>query len=80
MLTPLSWAKIDNYVKISKLKGVVNMFTSYQEMYYSAKSMDFIVRKRLDMVHMAFDSGYKATARYFNTDRIQYVSGVEDML
>jgi len=56
------------------------MFTSYQEMYYSAKSMDFIVRKRLDMVHMAFDSGYKATARYFNTDRIQYVSGVEDML
>lgn len=69
MLTPLNWEKIDNYVKISKLKGVVNMFTSYQEMYYSAKSMDFIARKRLDMVHMAFDAGYKATARYFNTDR-----------
>lgn len=45
------------------------MFSSYQEMYYASKSMEFIVRKRLDMVHMAFDIGYKATARYFNTDR-----------
>lgn len=45
------------------------MFSSYQEMYYASKSMEFIVRKRLDMVHMAFDCGYKATARYFNTDR-----------
>ena len=45
------------------------MFSSYQEMYYASKSMDFIVRKRLDMVHMAFDCGYKATARFFNTDR-----------
>lgn len=45
------------------------MFSSYQEMYYASKSMDFIVRKRLDMVHMAFDSGFKATARFYNTDR-----------
>lgn len=45
------------------------MFTSYQEMYYSAKSMDIIVRKRLDMVHMAFERGYKSTARFYNTDR-----------
>ncbi len=28
------------------------MFTNYQEMYYSAKSMGIIVRKRLDIVHM----------------------------
>ena len=45
------------------------MFTSYQEMYYSAKSMDIIVRKRLDMVHMAYDRGFKSTARFYNTDR-----------
>jgi len=45
------------------------MYTSYQEMYYSAKSMDIIVRKRLDMVHMAYEYGYKATARMYSTDR-----------
>lgn len=45
------------------------MFSSYQEMYYASKSMEFIVRKRLDMVHMALDSGFKPTARFFNTDR-----------
>ena len=45
------------------------MFSSYQEMYYASKSMEFIVRKRLDMVHMALDCGYKATARFYNTDR-----------
>ena len=45
------------------------MFSSYQEMYYASKSMEFIVRKRLDMVHMAMDVGYKATARYYNTER-----------
>lgn len=45
------------------------MFSSYQEMYYASKSMEFIVRKRLDMVHMALQAGYKATARYYNTDR-----------
>lgn len=45
------------------------MFSSYQEMYYASKSMEFIVRKRLDMVHMALEIGYKATARYYNTDR-----------
>ena len=47
----------------------MNMYTSYQEMYYSAKSMDIIVRKRLDMVHMAYEYGYKATARMYSTDR-----------
>ena len=45
------------------------MFSLYQEIYYASTSMDFIFRKRLDMVHMAFDCGFKATARYFNTDR-----------
>lgn len=45
------------------------MFSSYQEMYYASKSMEFIVRKRLDMVHMAFDCGLKPTARFYNTDR-----------
>lgn len=45
------------------------MFTSYQEMYHNVKDMDFIVRKRLDMVHMAAEIGYKKTARYFNTER-----------
>lgn len=45
------------------------MFSSYQEMYYASKSMEFIVRKRLDMVHMSMDVGYKATARYYNTER-----------
>lgn len=45
------------------------MFTSYQEMYYSAKDMRIIVRKRLEMVHMAHDYGFKATARMFSTDR-----------
>ena len=45
------------------------MFSSYQEMYYASKSMEFIVRKRLDMVHMALECGYKATARFYNTDR-----------
>lgn len=33
-------------------KGGFNMFSSYQEMYYASKSMEFIVRKRLDMVHI----------------------------
>lgn len=45
------------------------MYSSYQEMYYSAKDMSFIARKRLDMVHMAYECGFKATARYYNTDR-----------
>lgn len=45
------------------------MFTSYQEMYYAVKDMDFIVRKRLDMVHMAHECGLKATARFYSTDR-----------
>ncbi len=45
------------------------MFTSYQEMYLVSHDMDFIARKRLDMVHIAFDCGFKPTARYFNTDR-----------
>ena len=45
------------------------MFSSYQEMYYASKSMEFIVRKRLDMVHMALESGFKPTARFYNTDR-----------
>ena len=45
------------------------MFSSYQEMYYASKSMEFIVRKRLDMVHMANECGYKQTARFYNTDR-----------
>lgn len=45
------------------------MFTSYQEMYYSTNNMEFIVRKRLDMVHMAYEHGYKYTARIFNTER-----------
>lgn len=45
------------------------MFSSYQEMYYNSKDMDFIARKRLDMVHMCFECGFKKTARYFNTDR-----------
>lgn len=51
------------------MKGRINMFSSYKEMYYASKSMEFIVSKRLDMVHMAFDSGFKATARFYNTDR-----------
>lgn len=45
------------------------MFTSYEEMYNASNDMNFIARKRLDMVHMAFERGYKATARFFNTDR-----------
>ena len=45
------------------------MFSSYQEMYYASKSMEFIVRKRLDMVHMAMDVGYKAAAGYYNAER-----------
>jgi len=45
------------------------MFTSYQEMYYQSKTMEFIVNKRLEMVHMASEMGFKATARYYNTDR-----------
>lgn len=45
------------------------MFSSYQEMYNESKSMEFIVQKRLEMVHMAKEIGYKATARYYNTDR-----------
>lgn len=45
------------------------MYSSYGEMYSTARSMDFIVRKRLDMVHMAKEMGYKGAARYFNTDR-----------
>lgn len=69
MLTPLNWVKISNYVRINSYEGRNNMFTSYQEMYYASKSMDFIVRKRLDMVHMAYDCGFKATARFYNTDR-----------
>ena len=51
------------------MKGGINMFSSYQEMYYASKSMEFIVRKRLDMVHMALESGFKPTARFYNTDR-----------
>ena len=45
------------------------MFCSYQEMYYSVKDMDFIVDKRLEMVHMAHEIGYKPTARFYKTDR-----------
>lgn len=45
------------------------MFSSYQEMYHAAKSMEFIVKKRLEMVHMALDVGYKPAARFYNTDR-----------
>lgn len=51
------------------MKGGVNMFSSYQEMYYASKSMEFIVRKRLDMVHMALEYGFKYTSRFYNTDR-----------
>ena len=45
------------------------MFCSYQEMYYSVNDMSLIVDKRLDMVHMAFEIGYKPTARFYKTDR-----------
>lgn len=45
------------------------MFSSYQEMYFASKSMDFIAKKRYEMVVMASEIGYKATARFFNTDR-----------
>lgn len=51
------------------MKGEINMFSSYQEIYYASKSMEFIVRKRLNMVHMALKSGYKLPARFYNTDR-----------
>lgn len=45
------------------------MFCSYQEMYYSVNDMSVIVDKRLDMVHMAREIGYRATARFYKTDR-----------
>ena len=45
------------------------MFCSYQEMYYSVNNMSLIVDKRLEMVHMAHEIGYKPTARFYKTDR-----------
>jgi len=45
------------------------MFCSYQEMYYSVNNMSVIVDKRLEMVHMAHEIGYKPTARFYKTDR-----------
>lgn len=45
------------------------MFCSYQEMYYSVNNMSVIVDKRLEMVHMAMELGYKPTARFYKTDR-----------
>ena len=45
------------------------MFTSYGEMYYAVDDMEFIVKKRSEMVHMVYESGLKATARFYNTDR-----------
>lgn len=45
------------------------MFCSYQEMYYSVNNMSVIVDKRLEMVHMAMEFGYKPTARFYKTDR-----------
>lgn len=45
------------------------MFCSYQEMYYSVNNMSIIVDKRLEMVHMAHEIGYKPTARFYKTDR-----------
>lgn len=45
------------------------MFCSYQEMYYSVNNMSVIVDKRLEMVHMALEIGYKPTARFYKTDR-----------
>lgn len=46
-------------LKYSVMKEGINLFSNYQEMYYTSKSMEFIVRKRLDVVHMALDCGYK---------------------
>ena len=45
------------------------MFCSYQEMYYSVNDMSLIVDKRLEMVHMAHEIGYRPTARFYKTDR-----------
>lgn len=45
------------------------MFSSYQEMYYASKSMEFIVKKRLEIVHMALSTNFNAAARFYNTDR-----------
>lgn len=45
------------------------MFLSYQEMYYSVNDMSVIVDQRLKMVQMAYECGYKPTARFYKTDR-----------
>ena len=45
------------------------MFLSYQEMYLNAKSMEFIVELRLQMVRYAHEHGYKPASRMYNCSK-----------
>lgn len=45
------------------------MYKNYKEMYYLTDDIETIINKRLEMVKMAKQEGYKPTARYFKTDR-----------
>lgn len=51
------------------MKGEDNMYETYKEMYNSEENMDLIIQKRIEMVKMGNEQGYKPTARHFKTDR-----------
>ena len=45
------------------------MYESYKEMYKKENNKDLILQKRIEMVKMGNEIGYKPTAREFKTDR-----------
>ena len=45
------------------------MFSTYGEVYRNAKTEEYIVSKRLEMVRFAHSSGYKPAARAYSTDK-----------
>ena len=52
---------------MSKIKE--KKYETYKEMYKKENNKDLIFQKRLEMVKMGNEIGYKPTARKFKTDR-----------